>query len=40
MYWDTFTVAGAFISIVLILCTFYLEFRKRPLTGSDQRRQA
>jgi len=28
--WDSFTAAGVFVSIVLILCAFYLELRKRP----------
>jgi hypothetical protein len=39
MYWDSFTAAGFFVSIVLILCAFYLELRKRPVAGSDKPRQ-
>jgi len=30
MYWDSLTAAGVFVSIVLVLFTFYLELRRRP----------
>ena len=30
MYWDSLTATGIFVSIVLVLCAFYLELRNRP----------
>jgi hypothetical protein len=30
MYWDNLTATGILVSIVLVLCAFYLELRKRP----------
>jgi hypothetical protein len=40
MYWDTFTAAGFIVSIVLILCAFYLELRKRPVVPQDYPQQS
>jgi hypothetical protein len=39
MYWDTLTATGFFVSIVLILCAFYLELRKRPVAPRGNLRQ-
>jgi hypothetical protein len=39
MYWDSFTAAGVFVSIVLILCAFYLEIHKRPTVRHDNSQQ-
>jgi len=30
MYWDNLTATGILVSIVLILCAFYLELHNRP----------
>jgi hypothetical protein len=39
MYWDTFTAAGFAVSIMLILCAFYLELRNRPAVHRDYPQQ-
>ena len=37
MYWDTLTATGIFVSIGLVFCAFYLEFRHRPGGRRDNR---
>ena len=39
MYWDTLTAVGIVVSIVSVLCAFYLELRKRPIVRHDDPQQ-
>jgi heme/copper-type cytochrome/quinol oxidase subunit 4 len=39
MYWDTLTVAGFFVSIVLTVGAFYLALRERPAVRRNDFRE-
>jgi hypothetical protein len=39
MYWDTLTVAGVFVSIVLTVGAFYLVLRERPVVRRHDLRE-
>jgi len=39
MYWDSLTVAGVFVSIVLTVGAFYLALRERPVARRNDLRE-
>jgi len=39
MYWDSLTVAGVFISIILTVGAFYLALRERPVERRNDLRE-
>ena len=39
MYWDTLTVAGVFVSIILTVGAFYLVLRERPAVRRNDLRE-
>jgi hypothetical protein len=39
MYWDTLTVAGLFVSVVLTVGAFFLALRDRPVVRRNDLRE-